>query len=160
MDGRGGRGYPRPPLSRLPLWAASFERTLLLGHLLLGLLLDSLRDGRISQGRGVPELFALGYVLQEPAHDLAGVRLRQILDGVNPVGSADLAGLLGHRAPQLLLVLLVVILPVALEDHERYRRLALVFFSVSVTAASATPSWPTRAFSISTVESRCPETLS
>src|ERR671921_2709079 len=95
-------------------------------HLLLGLFLDGLRDGGIGQGRGVPELFALGYILQETPHDLARVGLGQVLDGVDPIRSADLAGLLGHRVDELLLVILVVLLMATFEDHERHRRLALV----------------------------------
>src|SRR3712207_8956166 len=76
-----------------PLFVISFYSLL---HLLLGLFLDGLRDGGIRQGRSVPQLFALGYVLQETPHDLARIGLGKFLDGVYPVGSADLAGLLGH----------------------------------------------------------------
>ena len=67
----------------------------------VGLLLDVLHDGRVPQGGGVTQRLPFGDVLEQPAHDLAGARLRQVGGEDHRLGAGDLADLRPHPLPQL-----------------------------------------------------------
>jgi len=62
----------------------------------LDLLADLLGDARIPQRRRVAEILVVGDVLEQPSHDLARTRLREVLtegDGVGPGEGADLVSI-------------------------------------------------------------------
>src|SRR5690242_20202699 len=67
----------------------------------VGLALQVLHDGGVAERRRVAEVVALGDVLQEPAHDLARARLRQVVDEDHGLRPRDLADLLADPLPQL-----------------------------------------------------------
>ena len=123
------------------------------------LAVELLHHVRVAQRRDVAELAALGDVAQQPAHDLAGARLRQVVGPDDPLRPRELADPLRRRARG---------------SRRRARRRprgrprsvtkAQIAWPVSssvwpITAASATFGWETIADSISAVESRWPETL-
>src|SRR5437879_1897023 len=83
------RGYPTES-ARL---SSSFGNRRDLSLLFLILRLERRDDRRVGQRRGVAERSALGDVAQEPAHDLAAPRLRELRredDVIGPRQGADL----------------------------------------------------------------------
>src|SRR4051812_4932670 len=91
------------------------------------LLVDRVDDGRVGEGRDVTELAVLGDVAQQPAHDLAAARLRQLRRDQDLPRLRDRADLLGDVVAQLLQELLAtgdVVRDVPLRRHERDDRLA------------------------------------
>src|SRR4051794_22912387 len=71
----------------------------------LHLLLEILHHAGLAQRRHVAELVPLGDVAQQPAHDLAGARLRQVGGPDQLLGPRELADLLGDVLADLLLEL-------------------------------------------------------
>src|SRR5215471_21564460 len=53
-------------------------------------LLQPVQHGRVAEGAGVPRLAALGDVAQEPAHDLAGPGLGQVIGPDDPLWPGEL----------------------------------------------------------------------
>src|SRR6266702_203942 len=62
----------------------------------LHLLADLLGHRGVAQRGDVSELASLRDVLQEPPHDLAGPRLREVVGVDDPLRPGELADLLGH----------------------------------------------------------------
>src|SRR6185436_20151849 len=88
---------PRP--KRLILYELTAKKPLGLLLLVLGLELGDHR--RIGQGRGVAQGPALGDIAQEPAHDLAAPRLRQLRREDDVVRPRQCSDLLGHVGLEL-----------------------------------------------------------
>ncbi len=98
---------------------------------------------------------------QEAAHDLARPGLRDFADDVDVARAGDRSDLFADPLAQLVAepvdgVLLQI---TALDDDEGDHRLTRGLVARADHSASATPSCPTRADSISAVESRWPETF-
>src|SRR4051812_35991169 len=89
---------PARPLFR----ALSAGRSLLLCLELLHPSLELLHHGRVAERGHVSQLAALGDVAQEPAHDLPGSGLGQVVGPDDPVGPGELADPLGALLPDLL----------------------------------------------------------
>src|SRR5215218_9475741 len=64
-------------------------------------LVDLLDDLGVGERRDVAERTAAGDITQEPAHDLARTRLREVGREDDPVGPRDLADLVGHVVSEL-----------------------------------------------------------
>src|ERR1041385_8874777 len=90
-------------------------------------LLQLLEDARILERRHVlRDLLALRDRAQQPPHDLAGARLRQVVAEADVPGLRDRADFLRHPVAQLVgdLLRLGARRARALQDHERAYRLA------------------------------------
>src|SRR3954463_12622131 len=99
--------------------------SLAFGLALLDLALELLHHVGVAQRRDVAELAALGDVAQQPAHDLARARLRQVVGPDDALGPRELADALGDVLADLLDEL-IGRLVAALEGHEGRHRLARV----------------------------------
>src|SRR5215472_12587475 len=69
---------------------------------LLRCLLQPVQHRRVTQRGGIPGLAALRYVAQEPAHDLAGPGLGQVISPDDPFWPCELPDLVAHVPAEIL----------------------------------------------------------
>src|SRR4051794_7772900 len=122
-SGRGGAPHSAPA-------AEPSAGLVLLLLALLHLSLELLHDVRVAERRDVAHLLALGDVAQQPAHDLARPRLRQVVGPDDALGPRELADALRDVLADLVDEV-VRALEVALERHERRDRLAGVLVALA-----------------------------
>src|SRR3954468_19034166 len=93
---------------------------LFLGVAALHAVLNHLCDSGIPESGDVSELATLGNVAQQPPHDLARTRFRQIIRVDEALRPCELSDLLGHVLAQHLVerVVVLALLSAALECHE------------------------------------------
>src|SRR4051795_9450643 len=121
----GGVGRPTPLRPR-----SLAARLVLFLLALLDLALELLHDVRVAERRDVAELLALADVAQQPAHDLARPRLRQVVGPDDALGPRELADALRDVLADLVDEV-VRALEVALERHERRHGLAGVLVALA-----------------------------
>src|SRR4051794_323844 len=116
----GGAQRDIAPQRNDPLGGAPFSIAFRLA--LLDLVLELLHDVRVAQRRHVAELAALGDVAQQPAHDLAGAGLGQVVGPDDPLRAGELADPARHVLADVRHEV-VVALGAAAQRHERGDRL-------------------------------------